>query len=107
MFDWNSLANGCVVNEVATIQCLPAVFTLIIRAALSLAGAVALFMIIYSGIRLVTSAGDPKGVQAARGTLTWAIVGLVVVLLSFFIINIIAYITGAQCINQFGIGTCN
>lgn len=100
--DWGA----CVVNDVATLNCLPILFENTIRAALLFAGIVTLFFIILSGIKLVTSGGDPKAVEAARKTLTYAIVGLVIVLVSFLIINIIAFITGATCITQFGFTNC-
>ena len=97
---------GCVVNNVATLDCIPIVFENIINAALAFAGVVALIMIIFSGIRYVTSGGDPKAVEGARNTLTWAIIGLVVIVLAYLIINFISVFTGVQCINFFGFDNC-
>ena len=97
---------GCIVNDVATLQCIPVVFENIVRAALIFAGVVALFFILISGIRLITSSGDPKAIEGARKTLTFAIIGLVIILLSFFIISMIGYITGVDCINSFGFTNC-
>ncbi len=45
-------------------------------------------------------------VEDARNTLTYAIIGLVVILLSFYIISVISDITGIGCIKQFGFGNC-
>lgn len=105
--DWNNLIPGCVTPEgVATLQCLPAVFQNIITAALVFVGIVAVFLIIFSGIKFITSSGDAKQVEGARKTLTYAIVGVLVVLLSFFIINFIADFTGVHCIQVFGFGSC-
>jgi len=92
--------------EVATLNCLPIVFQNIVSAALMFAGIVAVFMIVYAGIRYITSRGDPKAVEGARNTLTWAIIGLVVVIISFVIINFIGVFTGAKCINMFGFSSC-
>lgn len=94
------------VTEVPTLQCVPIVFHNIVSAALTFAGAVALFMIVYAGIRYITSGGDPKAVEGARNTLTWAIIGLIVILISFAIINFIGYFTGTTCINMFGFSSC-
>ena len=94
------------VNNVATLDCIPIVFENIINAALAFAGVVALIMIIFSGIRYVTSGGDPKAVEGARNTLTWAIIGLVVIVLAYLIINFISVFTGVQCINFFGFDNC-
>jgi len=106
-YKWNEIVPECVTDEgVATLKCLPAVFRLGLDALLLFAGVAALFFIIFSGIKFLTSGGDPKQVEGARKTMTYAIVGLVVILLSFFIINIIADITGAGCIKSFGFDTC-
>lgn len=107
--DWSScLADAGNGNKVATLQCIPIVFKNLISIALIFAGIVAVFFIIYSGIRFISSGGDPKQVDAARQTLTWAIVGLVLILLSFLIVNVIATITGTTCLqnSQFGFTNC-
>ena len=100
--DWGD----CVVDGVPTLKCVPVVFQNIISAALVFAGIVALFFIIVSGIKMIASGGDPKGVEGARKTMTFAIIGLVIILMSFFIINMISYITGVTCITSFGFDTC-
>lgn len=93
-------------SEVATLNCIGPLFQNIIGVALSLAGVVALFFIILSGFKFMTSGGDPKQVEGARSTLTYAVIGLLVVLFSFFIINVIAGVTGAECIKLFGFTNC-
>lgn len=96
--DWNA----CLDNNVATLRCIPIVFTNVIRGALVFVGVIALLFIIYSGFSFVTSGGDPKKVQGARSTMTFAIIGLVVVLLSFAILFFIGYVTGSSnCITSF------
>lgn len=105
--DWKScLVKDSVGNEIATLQCVPIVFGNVIFALLLFAGVTALFFIIISGIKFITSGGDPKQAEAAKKTMTFAIVGLVLVLVSFFIINFIGFITGVTCINQFGFTNC-
>lgn len=100
--DWGD----CVVDGVPTLQCLPVVFQNIVTAALLFAGLVALVLVILSGIKLITSSGDPKQVEGAKHTLTYAIIGLVIILSSFLIIRIIGTVTGADCINFFGFENC-
>lgn len=97
---------SCMVGDVATLACIPYVFQNVVTAALLFAGVVAVFFIVYAGIRYITSRGDPKAVEGAKNTLTWAIIGLIVILLSFFIINFIGFFTRASCILEFGFGTC-
>lgn len=98
---------NCISREgIPQLSCIPLIFQNIVMAALIFASVVALFFILYAGFKYVTSGGDPKQVQSAQATLTYAIIGLIVILLSFFIISLIGYITGANCINQFGFDTC-
>ena len=56
-----------------------------------LVGAVAVLFLIVGGLRYAVSNGDPKNVEAAKNTITYAIVGIVVAILSFaavqFVIN--------------------
>lgn len=102
--DWSS--SGCIVNGAATLDCIIPLFQNVLGSLLSLAGVVALILIILSGIKFITSGGDAKQVEGARKTLTYAVIGLVVIFLSFFIINIISEITGASCIKMFGFTNC-
>lgn len=104
--EWKDIIPGCVENGTAKLSCIPAVFQNIVTAALVFAGVVALFMIVFAGIKFITSGGDPKQVEGARHTLTWAVIGLILILLSFFIINLIANITGKTCITMFGFDVC-
>jgi hypothetical protein len=92
--------------QVATLRCLPVVFGNLINAALMFAGTVAVILIVYSGIRFVTSGGDQKKVAQARQIITYALIGLALVLLSFFIIAVISYTTGTDCIRSFGFDNC-
>lgn len=102
--NWDSCVDPT--TGVATLKCIPVIFNNIIYAALLFAGVVALFFILYSGFKFVTSGGDPKQVDGAKKTATFAIIGLVVILLSFFIINFIGYVTKTDCISKFGFDSC-
>ena len=102
----NNSWGDCVQNGIATLQCVPIVFQNVINASLMLAGATAVGFVIWSGVKMINSGGDPKQVQAARQTLTFAIVGLILILLAFFIVNVISVITGVSCITSFGFDNC-
>lgn len=56
---------------------------------LGLAGGIALLLIIYSGYRMIATTGNPEALQGARETLTSAIVGLLFIIFSFVILEII------------------
>jgi type IV secretory pathway VirB2 component (pilin) len=57
---------------------------------LGFAGALAVLFIIIGGIEFIASAGNPQRLEGAKKTLTYAIIGLVIVLLSTVILNLIA-----------------
>ena len=52
-------------------------------------GALSVSMLIWGGIRYTTSAGDSNKVQAAKNTVLYAIVGLVVAILAYAIVNMV------------------
>ncbi len=98
---WDEPGNNCLEQGVATLRCVPIIFQNVVTAFLMFAGAVALFLIIYAGIKMVTSGGDPKQVEAARKIMTYAIIGTVIVLSSFAIVYFIGYITdSSECITD-------
>jgi len=49
---------------------------------------------IYSGFNFMTSGGDPKKIESAKGCLMNSLVGFIVVLTSYFLIRILNYIFG-------------
>jgi len=52
-----------------------------------IAGIVCVVFIIIGGYTWIASAGDPAKVQQAQGTLTWAIIGLIFVLVAALVVN--------------------
>ncbi len=56
---------------------------------LGVSGGIALLLIIFSGYRLMTSQGNPETIQGARETLTSAVVGLLFIIFSFVILEVI------------------
>lgn len=90
--------------DAPTLNCIPLIVKVLINWSLILATIVALFLIIYSGIKFINSGGDPKSVDSAKKALTYALIGLIVVFLSFFIINFIAYFTEVNSIRSIKIG---
>lgn len=61
----------------------------VITGILGVVGAVSLVMMVIGGITWMTSAGNPDRVRRGRDTLLWAILGLVVIFLSYAIISFI------------------
>ena len=65
------------------------IFTKVVNVALFLIGAVSVLMLIYGGIRYTLSAGNATNVTAAKNTILYAIVGIVVALLAGAIVNFV------------------
>jgi hypothetical protein len=52
-------------------------------------GAIAVVMIIVGGIRYATSGGDQNSVSGAKNTILYAVIGLVVALMAYAIVNFV------------------
>lgn len=65
------------------------VFKTITNTALFIIGALSVIMLIYGGIRYTVSMGDSKNVEAAKNTIMYAIIGIVVALLAAAIVNFV------------------
>ena len=52
-------------------------------------GAVSVIMLIYGGIRYTTSGGNTNSVTAAKNTVIYSIVGLVISILAYAIVNFV------------------
>ncbi len=52
-------------------------------------GAIAVIMIIVGGIRYATSNGDASNTKAAKDTILYAVIGLVVAILAYAIVNFV------------------
>lgn len=61
----------------------------IVNILLYLLGAISVLVIIISGIYYVTSMGDSAAITRAKNTLLYAVIGLVVALLAYAIVNFI------------------
>jgi len=90
-------------GSVATIQGLQCLVANILSVAVTAIGFAGFVMLIIGAYRYMISGGNTKGTESARNTITWAVIGLVVALSSFFIVNIIAQFTGVDTILEFSI----
>lgn len=93
-------------TDIPTFDCIPALFGRIIEVLLFFVGAVALGFLIWGSLRFILSGGDPKAVGSAKNTMTYAVIGLVLILLSFAILNFVGNFLGlpAGSLLQFGFG---
>ena len=103
--DWSGVCVGGAVGEhgkdVATIQgaqCLIANAFSVILTVIGLAGFV---MFIFGAFQWMLSGSNSKGVDTARQSMTYAVIGIVVSLSGFIIINLISAFTGVNIIKEF------
>ena len=83
----------------AQLSDLEVVFANIVRAVLGLAGIVLFLMLLVGGFKYMTAGGDPKALDAAKKTLTYAIMGIVLVASAFLILRFIQEFTGIDVTN--------
>lgn len=65
------------------------IFRTIVDVMLFLIGAISVIMLIIGGIRYVVSGGDSTAVQNAKNTILYAIVGIVVAILSYAVVRFV------------------
>ena len=70
-------------------QDLPDIITTIINVMLFIAGALAVIMIIYGGIRYITAHGDEKQVKVAKDTIIYSVVGLIIAIIAYALVSFI------------------
>ena len=69
---------------------------------LAAAGLIFFFMLIAGGFRYLSAGGDEKAAQEARKTLTNAFVGLIIVVASFLIAQLLFNLFGLSSLIQIG-----
>jgi hypothetical protein len=86
-------------NTPARISDFEVVFTNIVRNILGLAGIVLFLLLLVGGFKFMTAGGDPKALDAAKKTITYAIAGMVLVASAFLILRFIQVFTGIDVTN--------
>lgn len=76
------------------------VVSVIVKNAFVLAGLLSFILLIFGGFNVIVSAGDAKKAQQGKTAITGAVTGLLLVLGSFLIIQMIQVVTGIDIINS-------
>ena len=90
-------------SDPARLDQLPDYFGNILTAMIPLIGMLAFIMILVGGFKILTSGGDPKGLQGGKQTIGWAVGGLVLAIVSWLVLVLIENLTGAP-VTQFNFG---
>ena len=83
-------------EAVATIQGFECLFANILSVVVTLAGIAFFIMFIIGGFQYMQTNNDPKAVAAASSTLTYAVIGLVGIIVSWLILLFIKDFTGVD-----------
>ena len=84
-----TLAAGASIDQVQGENDLIGSVTGIINAVIAVLGIVAVIVIIIGGVTYMTSSGDAGKVKKAKDTILYGVIGLVIVALSFAIVNFV------------------
>jgi TRAP-type C4-dicarboxylate transport system permease small subunit len=76
-------------NQHAENNGLNQIITLVINVFTVIVGFIAIVMMIYGGFKYITSGGDSGNVTAAKNTIMYALIGLVVVALAQLIVRFV------------------
>lgn len=90
-------------GDAAQLSDLSTYFGNILEAIIPLIGVVSFIMILAGGFKVLTSAGDPKGMAGGKQTITLAVAGIALAIISWLILVIIKNLTGVN-VTQFKFG---
>lgn len=77
----------------------------IVKNAFVLAGVISFFLLVVGAFGIITGAGsgDTKKMEGAKNTITAAVLGLVVIVGSIFIVKVLSVITGVDILSPKGV----
>lgn len=105
--NWDTYqGTGCLVDGVPTLKCFEVVFSNILVIAGGLVIIALFVMFVIGSFNYLTSLGNAEKLKKAKGTIQYAIIGLVIFLASFLILRIIdvLFLGGQGNIFKFKIG---
>lgn len=77
-------------TDKSTLDKLPSIIMNVVDRALFYSSSAAAIFIIYGGYQYITAFGNKEQLDKAKKTLTWAIIGLILILLSMSIVKYIS-----------------
>ena len=97
--DFDSL-KGALPNPSAYPNNITDIISLALKFVFPAAGILLLFYLVLGGFSLMTSAGDPKAMQSAKGKITSALIGFVIIFAAYWIVQIVGIILGLEDIKS-------
>lgn len=87
--EWDPGANGGTCRTPGSVRTVPNTIRRVVTILIFIVGAVSILMIVVGGLRYVLSGGDEKAVAAAKNTIIFAIVGVVIAVAAYAIVNFV------------------
>lgn len=72
------------------------VFGNVISVVVGLGFIASLVLLVFAGIKYITSGGEPKAIQAAHQTVTWALLGILFLAIAWLILQLVQAFTGVE-----------
>jgi len=94
----NFIANAAELTNPAgsNFSSLASIVNVFVTPILTIAGIALFLFIVVSGFKFMTSGDDPKAKDSAKGQLTSAIIGFVIIFSAYWIVQIVASIFGIE-----------
>jgi uncharacterized membrane protein len=80
----------------ATLGCLEPIFSNLVRALTAFLGIALFIMFVIGGYGFLFSGGDQKKLEKAKGTLTAAVAGVIIIVVAYLILQTIHLFTGVD-----------
>lgn len=93
---WSGVCVSPTDSDVATIQGIQCLLGNIFTVIITVIGLAAFVMFVVAAFRYLMSGGNTKGTETARNTMTFAVIGIVVALSGFILLNVFAAFTGVE-----------
>lgn len=71
----------------------------IVKNAFVFAGVISFILLILGGFQFIVAAGDTKKLEKSRGIITGSVIGLILVIASFWILEVVGVVTGQSLLN--------
>ena len=100
---WNQLEQAAYPNLTAGVTAGVTIgtnITEILKYIFPAAGILLMIYLIFGGIQYMTSTGDPKKIEVAKGTITNALIGFFIIFISYWIVQLVGIIFGVDIIKQ-------
>jgi hypothetical protein len=81
-------------NWATTLSSLGSIINALMPYIFAITGIILLFMIIFSGYSLLTSAGNPEGIEKGKKRLTAALTGFIIIFAAFWIWQLVSLFLG-------------